>query len=85
METSTKLAIAGALGLSVGALVFILIGDGIIYFANLFGAPSGAAFGSSLVDVGYGIIALLLIVFVAVVGYLVYQHRQNSSSSWSGL
>lgn len=36
METSTKLAIAGALGLSVGALVFILIGDGIIYFANLF-------------------------------------------------
>jgi hypothetical protein len=84
LERSTKLAIAGALGLTVGALIFILIGDGIIYLANLVSVPSGAAFGSSLVDVGYGIIALLVIIFVAVVGYLVYRHSQSTYSSWSG-
>jgi len=70
-------------GLTVGALAFILMGDGIIYFANLLDTPSGAAYGSTLADVGYTIIGVMITVFALVICYLLYQRSQNSSSPWS--
>jgi hypothetical protein len=75
---------AVGLGVTVGGLFFILIGDGIMYFGNLFNDRSGVDFGSSLATTGYAIIVVLVIVLVSVVGYLVYRHSQNNSSGWSG-
>ena len=85
METSTRLVIAAGCALVIGALAFILMGEGIAYFGNLLNDPSGVEFGSSLTDIGYAIIVTLLIIVISVVGYLVYRHNQSNSGIWSGL
>lgn len=84
MERSTRLAIAVGLGITAGGLIFILIGDGIMYLGNLFNDNSGVDFGSSLAMTGYAMIIILIIVFVSVVGYLIYRHSQSNSSGWNG-
>ena len=76
LEKGTILVVA--VGFILGALIFILMGNGIIYFANLSSEPSGVALGWSLVETGYGIITVLLLLFILAVGYLIYQ--RNSSS-----
>lgn len=83
MEKTTRIALAIGFSITVGGLIFILLGEGIVYLANLFNNPSGINFGSSLAGTGYAMIIVLFIVLVTLVGYVLYQHSQNNSS-WSG-
>jgi len=84
LEATTKLAIAAGVGIIVGGLIFILVGDGIAYFGKLLNDQSGVDFGSSLATTGFVVIFIVIVVFVSVVGYLVYRSRSNSFG-WSGV
>jgi len=84
LEATTKLAIAAGVGITVGGLIFILVGDGIAYLGNLFNNQSGVDLGSSLATTGVAIIVVVIVVFVSVIGYLVYRSRSNSFG-WGGV
>ena len=77
MEKSAQIALATSFAMVLGALFFILVGDGIEYFSSLVGSTSGSGLGASLVWTGYAIIAILVISFVLVVGYLIYRASQE--------
>ena len=67
----------------IGALLFILTGDGVIYFSGFFTGSPGPGFVSTLVNTGYAIIAIVVIAFIAVIGYLLYRSSGHSNDSWS--
>lgn len=83
MDRITRLALATGAALVFGALLFVLTGDGILYFSSFFSGSPGSSFGSSLVNTGYAIIAVLVVIFIAVVGYLLYRSSSRGNDSWS--
>ena len=83
LERSTRIALATGFALTVSAMLFILIGDGIEYFSNLIGSSPGHGLGASFVWTGYGIIALLVIVFISVIAYLAYRAMHDRGANWS--
>jgi hypothetical protein len=83
MDRSTRLALATGATLVFGALIFILMGDGIIYFSSFFAGSPGSSFGSSLVTTGYVVLAIVVISFILAVVYLVHRSTSSSSDSWS--
>lgn len=83
MDRSTRFALATGATLVFGALVFILMGDGIIYFSSFFTGSPGASFGSSLVTTGYIVLAIVVISFILAIVYLVHKSTSGSSNKWS--
>ena len=83
MDRSTRLALATGAALVFGALLFILTGDGVLYFSSFFAGSPGSGFGSNLVNTGYAIIAIVVVAFIVVVGYLLYKSSSNDDRSWS--
>ena len=83
MDRTTSVALAAGAALVLGALLFILTGDGVLYFSSFFAGSPGSSFGSSLVSTGYAVLVVLVIVFIMAVAYRLTRSNNSYTSDWS--
>lgn len=85
LERFTKVAIILGFFLLLLALSLIGFGSLVSYFNSLLSVPPGPISppdGSSFISAGYAIIAILVIIFVAIVGLAAYRHYNSSHQGY---
>jgi len=84
MERITKFAILLGAGLILGGLVAVGFGSVLSYLSGLTNERSGVGFGSSVVELGYLLIAIPVVAFSMFVAIAVYRTIKGDSERGYG-